>query len=474
MAIAVICDLFCTLWLIATAMRKGFGSALGLAAALLLIFPSGSRIPLPGLFDLTTQRVIVVVLIGLYLGIGRKSSGESADGPIPMRYLLSALLLWMLLSSAQSVVPAISFKSTLSQYFDFCALYIIYARSIRSREEFETVLSGFVAGMFVCSIFGLLEIYRDWKVTSLFPEVASRFADLESVDSRGVRVESTFDHAILFGAALSMSIPMALHFVTSAKTAWRKMYLWCALLVMLLCIYKTSSRGPWIALLMSVVLLAVFGRGKLRSTIAIIGILMVVILVARPGIRESIMSLYGETMDPDSPQGESYQWRYVLYHIAHEQLSQSTQRGLLGFGPESFYYLGLTADVSVDGEMHTVKVESCDSSMVELMMETGYVGFFLVALILLTAIYSTLRAYFRSSKENANLPLVLLVNLCAFSFLMSNVALFGWGQQSYMLWILLAMAMCLPKFIGAEARNVSHVNLRTIESPFPIASYSQE
>src|SRR6185437_6716036 len=112
MAIAVICDLFCTLWLIATAMRKGFGSALGLAAALLLVFPSGSRIPLPGLFDLTTQRVIVVVLVGMYLGIGRKNSGESADGPIPMRYLLSALLLWMLLSSAQSVVPAISFKST--------------------------------------------------------------------------------------------------------------------------------------------------------------------------------------------------------------------------------------------------------------------------------------------------------------------------------------------------------------------------
>lgn len=366
MAIAVLCDIFCVLWLTATAMRKGFDSALGLAAALLLVFPSGSRIPLPGLFDLTTQRVIVVVLVGLYLGMGRKSSAAQAHEPIPMRYLLVALLLWMLLSSAQSVVPAISFKSTLSQYFDFCALYIIYARSIRSQEQFETVLGGFVAGMFVCSIFGLLEIYWDWKVTSIFPEVAGRFADLESVDSRGARVQSTFDHAILFGAALAMAIPMALHLVTSAKTAWKKAYIWSALLVMLLCLYKTSSRGPWLALLMSVVLLAVFGRGKLRRTIVIIGILMTVILIARPGIRDSIMSLYGETMDPDSPQGESYQWRYVLYHIAHEQLSQSAQRALLGFGPESFYYLGLTADVSVDGEIHTVKVESCDSSIVEL------------------------------------------------------------------------------------------------------------
>jgi hypothetical protein len=474
MAIAVICDVLCALWLVATAMRKGFDSALGLAAALLLVFPSGSRIPLPGLFDLTTQRVIVVVLVGLYFGVGQKSSREQADGPIPMLYVLAALLLWMLLSSAQSVVPGISFKSTLSQYFDFCALYVIYARSIRSREGFEKVLAGFVAGMFVCSIFGLLEIYRDWKVTSLFPEVASRFADLESVDSRGVRVQSTFDHAILFGAALAMAIPMALHFVTSAKTAWKKAYLWCALLVMLLCIYKTSSRGPWIALLMSVVLLAVFGRGKLRSTIAVIGILMAVILVVRPGIRDSIMSLYGETMDPDSPQGESYQWRYVLFHISHEQLSQSLQRSLLGFGPESFYYLGLTADVSVDGDIHTVKVESCDSSVVELMMETGYVGFSLVALILLTGIYCTLRAYFRSSKENANLSLILLANLCAFSFLMSNVALFGWGQQSYMLWILLAMAMSLSKFVGAEGRNVSPVGLRMIGSALPVVSFRQE
>jgi len=176
-------------WLATVAFSRGFESALPVAAFLLLIFPSESRVQIPGLFDLTTQRVIVLVLCGLYVGVGRKERAQETHEPALLRYLLVCVVGWMLISSAESVVPAISFKSTLSQYFDFCTVYLIYSRTVRNREGMNKVIGGFVAGMAVCCVFGIIEVYGGWKVASLFPPVPGRFAELEGLDTRGVRMQ---------------------------------------------------------------------------------------------------------------------------------------------------------------------------------------------------------------------------------------------------------------------------------------------
>jgi len=440
MALVIILDVLVVLWLIGAALKNGYEAVLPLAAGLLIVFPSASRIPLPGLFDLTTQRVIVITLAGLYLALGRHIEQGSA-APVPLRWILFTLVSWMLLSSATSVVPTISFKTSLSQYCDYCLVYFIFTRSLRTSQATVKVLGGMVGGVVVCAFFGIIETYWNWKVTSLFPVVASRFSDLESVDIRGVRMQSTFDHSILFGAALAMAIPMVLYLLTAATNATRRAYLWSALLLMMLCIYKTNSRGPWLALLISVALLLLIGSGKLRSLILVIASVACLVLVVRPGVRHSILDLYGATLDTDSPQGESYQWRYVLYHVARAELSKDLGRSIWGFGPESFYYLGLTTDTVVDGQVHTVKVESCDSAIVELMMDTGYVGLCLVMLLLLKAAFVSLKTYVVSREPTRPVTLVAFVNLCAFCFLMTNVELFGWGQQSYMLWIVIAIGM---------------------------------
>ena len=462
MLLSLVLDLVVVAWLTLSAFSQGFKSVLPKAAFLLLLFPSGTRIQIPGLFDLTTQRVVILVLCGLYLIVGRNELKEESCEPLPLRYPLIFLIAWMILSSARSVVPAVSFKSTLSQYLDFCTVYFIYVRSVRSRELLNQVLAGFVAGMAVCSVFGIIEIYLDWSVTSLFPAVAGRFADLESVDSRGTRVHSTFDHAILFGAALALAIPMALYLLSIADSRKKKVLLWFSLALMMLCIYKTNSRGPWLALGISMAILLLLGGGRLRKILITIAMSAILVLIARPGIRDSITALYGATLDPESPQGESYQWRYVLYDIATRELSKDFGRRLWGYGPESFYYLGLTTDFMVEGEMHTVKVESCDSAVVELMMDTGYVGLLLVAVLLGAAVVFGFRQYLAASGQDKSAYLVLLANLLAFCFLMTNVELFGWGQQSYMLWIVLALIMGRHSKVPV-VESESHLYIRTAD-----------
>ncbi len=441
MILVIAIDVVVVALLFVVALTKGFERSLPLATFLMMLFPVESQIRLPGLFDLTTQRLIVVVLIVLYFTVGRDQNKSGQRERLPLKYLLILLIGWMLFSSMNSVVRAVSFKSTLSQLLDFTVPYYIYAKTVSKVETVNKILFGFVAAMFVCSIFGYLEIYQNWFVMSLFPPAPHRFTGaFGDLGDRGVRAQSTFGHAILFGAALAMAIPLALHLLTVCKTKARKVFLWAAILVMFLNIYKTGSRGPWLALVLSLGILFFLGRNAVRKYLTVIFVLTATVLIAMPGVWNTINNLYLETTDPNTAQGASYEWRYALYGIAKRELSKDLGRALWGFGPESFYYLGL------EGEFQggIWKFQSCDSAVVELLMDTGCIGFLVAATLLLKAATAAFRS-FRSLPSPANsLCLVLFANICAFCFLMTNVELFAWGQQAYMLWILIALAMIYP------------------------------
>jgi hypothetical protein len=453
MGLVLTIDVVCAGLLVITAVRKGFEGALPLTAFLMMLFPVESQIRLPGLFDLTTQRLLIVVLVVLYV-----VKGKPQKRPLPLKYLVLLLIAWMLVSSANSVVPDVAFKSTLSQLLDFVVPYYICAMTVSKVETVQKILFAFVAAMFVCSIFGLLEIYGGWSVVSLFPPVSHHFAYvIGEQGERGVRAQATFGHPILFGAALAMAIPLALYQLTIAETAARKLFLWWAIMLMALCIYKTGSRGPWIALGSSLAVLLILGRGQLRKYLLVIAMLTVTVLVVDPGVWDTIRNLYVASLDPETGQGESYQWRYLLYGVARRELAKDFGRSLWGYGPESFYYLGLTAQFYVEGEQHTVQVQSCDSAVVELMMDTGYVGLFIVAMLLLKAGHTAFRS-FRSLPNPANaLSLVLLTNICAFCFLMASVELFAWGQQAYMLWILLGLVMIYAGLAQAKSTSANEI-----------------
>lgn len=450
MLLIVFLDVWIAASLAAVTFAKGFERCLPLAAFYLLIFPNEAQLEIGGVFDLTTQRVVVLVLTMLWVLMGRTATPRRSG--IPMGLLMGAYAAWMLLSSANSVVPWISFKSTVSQCFDFFLLYGIYLSSISSVKMLYRVLEGVVAGMLFCSVLGTIEAYTDWSPLSLFPNLVSRFSDLAGVvNDRGQRVQSTSGHPILFGATLAMGIPLALHLLTQAQTQARRVYLWSAILLMILCLYKTGSRGPWLAFLIACAVLLVAGYSGVRRHLAVIAALTIAILVTRPGVTQSIADMYAATRDPTSPEGQSYQWRYLLYHLAQQELGKSTERALWGYGPESFYYLNLSAPFLVDGEERQVSVLSCDSAVVEVAMDTGYVGLLLLTSIFAGAALSAIRLYRRVTSQRP-LMLVLLVTLGAFCFMMTNVELYGWGQQNYLLWIVIALMMAGPN-ISELARD---------------------
>ncbi|MBZ5641963.1 MAG: O-antigen ligase family protein [Acidobacteriia bacterium] len=436
-------DAIVILLILGSAYRKGLERTLPLIAFLLMLFPYESQIS-AGFFDLTTQRLIVVLASVLYLF----SKEVQEKRKLPLKITIFCLMAWMLVASANSIVFTTSIKAVLSEFFDFFVLYYIFAKSITRTETVRKIMYGFVAAMVVLSVFGVLEVYANWSVMSVFPQVYHRFADLAgTAGDRGERVQTTFGHPILYGASLAMAIPMALYLITASQTVKEKIFLWSATFLMFLNLYKTTSRGPWMAAALSMTVVLLSGGRQMRRYVMGIAVLGVIVLLARPGIWLTISNLASLTMSSDSIQGASYQWRYALYDLAFSHLNHDFWRALWGYGPESFYFLGW--QMIFLGSVVTFR--SCDSSVAALMIETGYIGFLLAISVYLFAGFKALRYSLKLPKP-ANLPcVVLLVNICAFVFQMTNVDILSWGQQTYMSWIVVAMAMIYPSLVEQEA-----------------------
>jgi hypothetical protein len=444
MTLILAIDAVVILLILGCAYRKGLERTLPLIAFLLMLFPNESQIALAGFFDLTTQRLIVVLAFAIYLF----SSEVKEKKKLPLKYTIFFLMAWMLIASVNSVVFVTSIKSVLSEFFDFFLIYYIFAKSITKTETVRKILYGFVAAMLLCSVLGVAEIYFDWSVLGLFPQVFHRFANMiGGVDDRGGRVQTTFGHPILYGAALAMTIPMALYLISVSKTTWQKILLWTATFLMVLNLYKTSSRGPWLAAALSMGVVLLSGGKQMRRYVLAMSVLAVIVLLARPGIWETISNLYSLTLAPDTAQGSSYEWRYALFDQAFLHLNHDFWRALFGYGPESFYFLGWKGMF----QGNIVPFESCDSSVAQLMIETGYIGFLLATSVFLIAGFKAFRSAMKIPKP-ANLPcVVLFVNICAFLFMMTNVSILGWGQQSYMAWIVVALAMIYPSLAEKES-----------------------
>ncbi len=442
MALVIIIDLIVAFWLCRVALTSGLESALPFASFVIVFVPIESSLPL-GLFELTTQRLVIGLLLVLYL-TGNKT-GRHEQSPFPLKLLILIHICWCAISTANSVVPLMSIKKAISVIFEYYLLYFVYWKTISRTETIRKIFFSIVLAMIVCSVFGAFEAYGANGVLTFFPRAGHHFSMLEETD-REIRVQSTFDHPILFGAALAMAITVALYLVTTVQKTWQTVLLWFGIMLMFLNIYKTSSRGPWLDVILACVLLAVFAHGKVRKNVLIIGALAVTSMIIRPGIWATVAGIYDNSFDMNTSTGTSYEYRYALQHAVTNKLLQSPERALWGYGLESFYDLQIEDDFL--GKPHLFL--SCDSSWAELMLETGFVGLCIIILILFRPMWHALRSYRALPGSNRDLSLMLLINFVVFYFQMYSVGMYSWGQNGYMLWILIAITFAYPLCLNEE------------------------
>jgi len=415
---------------------KGLEHALPFATFLIVLIPIESLLPL-GLFTLTTHRIIVAMLVLLYMIRGGNSDQHGRKLSMPLKSVIVIQIIWCLVSTANSIDPTASIKKLLSVICEYYALYFVYWKVISKVETIHKILMAMVLGIIVCSVWGAVEAYQNVDIFSYFPRVAHHWENNVEQD-REIRIQATYDHPILYGAALAMAITLTFYLLTVVPKNSHRILLWVGLMLMFLNIYKTSSRGPWIGAMVGCSLLFIFGikQKLLRRNILFIAVLSGMVLIIRPGVWGTIEGLYENTFNNDTNTGSSYAYRPALRHAAvHRLLEDPTTRAVWGSGPESFFAVHLEGMLL--GEPHVFL--SCDDAWVEFLIETGFVGLSIMLVLLLKPCLVAWKQYRELSTAGRYRGLILFVNFVMFYLQMYTVGLYSWGQNGYALWILIAL-----------------------------------
>jgi hypothetical protein len=432
------------------ASRRRVEDALPLMCFYLVLMPLESRFVIPGLFDFNTMRLSLLTLLAVY--VCKKKPTNPA--PLPLTGLMGLHIAWVVVSTIYSISTATSAKQAISQTLEYYLLYFLLVKSISSVETIHKTLYAMVLAMGFCSVLALTEVYASWSILRIFPSNLwiTYNGGLDPIyieQGRGLRVRSTFAHPILFGDALAMTIPLAIYLISIWKDKGKRFLLWMSLVMMFYADYRTSSRGPWLGTAMCLVLLLIMVKTGVRKYIVSLGVIIVIVLLARPGIWETIANLYQATNDPNSPTGTSYMYRHVLSETVHHVVQTDTTRMLFCYGLGTFREIGL--DIDFMGEVH--RWRTCDDNWALFLYETGYGGVIIMCALLGKAMFLPLRDYFRLRKPERYLSGALFISLLGFNFLMLSVAAYAWGQQGYMNWILISLAVSVPRVISPREQS---------------------
>jgi hypothetical protein len=442
--------------LVAVSKRKGLEAVLPYLFFIIILLPDECRIALPGLFDLRAQRVAIIVFAIVSLTSKRTNQWRS----LPLRSLMIVTFVWVLASTCFSIVFMTSLKQGVAQVIEYYLLYYFVLRTITNRGTITKMLYAMVGAMSVCAIFGLMEIYFHWGVLSLFPpETQSIYGTLyQDLFDRGIRARSTFVHPIHFGAALAITIPFAIYLLSTHPQTWaKKMILNISILLMVWSLYKTGSRGPWLAAAIALLILTAAADAKLRKRMFRFGAVASLLLILRPGIGETFLNMYSATFNPESRMGSSFQYRPVLLQTVMSTLNADPLRAIFGYGLGSFREKGLVLEMP---GVETHRWYTCDSTWILFWYETGYVGLTFFGALLLKPAFMALRSLRRLHKQDRCLRIAMISSLSAYYVVMMSVATYGWGQNGHMLWILFAMSSAHTLLPRATLRQSSTSSLK--------------
>jgi O-antigen ligase len=436
--IVILIDLIVVLVLVSASVRGGVERALPYLVFFAVLLPQESRVELSGVCDLSSTRIAIATAAILFLFSRQKVKAK----PLPLKGLICMHVTWVVISTAFSIVVTTSLKQALAQVIEYYLMYLLLVRTITNVRTVTRIAYALVVAMSICSVFGLLEIYAQWSVLSVFPsELQLTYGNGSTLYTemfdRGIRARSTFPHPIHFGGALAMTIPFALY-LSSISKGWRQALLNLSLFSMFGALFKTGSRGPWLAAALAIAILAILGERKVRNRVMVIALLGCTVLLLRPGIADTLASMYNATFDTHSMMGSSFEYRPVLLHTVTRMLNENPERAIVGYGLGSFREKGLI--LSVPG-IDTHRWYTCDSTWILCAYETGYVGLILLASVLIKPGLMALHSWRRLKKTNRCFTVITFSSLCAVYIVMISVSMYGWGQNGYMLWTVIAITI---------------------------------
>lgn len=288
--------------------------------------------------------------------------------------LAIGLMLWICLSLTWARDPGVA-GSLVSEWMTAGALFIIVATTVRSRRAVVLVLAAFVGGAVFSVLLGL---------TGLVPN--SDFTSASSLEPGGTpaRLRGGSGDPNFLAAGLVPAIVLAASLFVSTRRAWARLVLAPAILVMIVGLLSTESRGGFIAVgvVVVVAMLLVRRRMILASFLAVAIAFGALWLATNPGAWERISGI------DTHGNGRADLWQ-VGWEIASDH-------PVIGVGVAN-YHVYSPDYVRRPGELRFVDLIAeralvVHNSYLQTLTEMGAVGLALLVAIVLSSLVAALRA----------------------------------------------------------------------------------
>jgi O-antigen ligase len=306
--------------------------------------------------------------------------------------------------------------------------YIIVATSVRTRPDAVRLIYASVLGLGLVAFLAFIEKYNGFNfVDHIAPGYSAQ---------NGRMITVTFQHRILLGTGMAMGLPLAFLMLTQSNSPGRKRLLW--IIVLLLCgaAYFAHSRGPWLGAAMAGCVLYLLGSPRMRSRLIWIPILAAAVLLARPGVYETLMDSAKATGDADSYKGKTFMYRLELWRIAWVRVKESPLRLLVGYGPGCGEEQAIEWNLSYSGRKR--EISSWDNHYAYDLLQSGLLGLFARLFLYLAVFRAMFQVYKRGDEQDREIFAALLASACVLLFMMSNVLIFS-KQLNFLFWTLAAV-----------------------------------
>ena len=424
------CTLLWAIWQFGRDVHSGMCSLLGL----LVFLPAMLEIPLPdGVPQARVHRMLLLIAL-FFLAKNRYFSGRSERTPY-----MGWLVLFGLAQLA-SLLAGSFFGAGLSQVIDYVMEVVVFFVLITAYIQKEPqivarLLAAVCYGLGAVAVLAAMQKYLNFvPVPALIPD--ARRAWMEDTD-----IASTYPHRILFGYAMAMGVPLALALASGISERPKRLRMYGIALLLVAATYLSTSRGPWLGLVIALVATAVLGGKVLRKKLALMAVLTAAVLILRPGVRDTIKNLYLETFEADSQKAESYQTRWDLWHVAWTEIRRTPTTFLFGLGPASAENMDFTSYFEGEGATSAfVKIghTSWDNNYASDLIEYGAVGFVMELILFASIAAGLIRNWRRADEHSRALRAGLGISCVVFFFAMTNVFIFS-PQLTYFFWALAAI-----------------------------------
>ncbi len=222
-------------------------------------------------------------------------------------------------AAVTSLFPRESMKY-LVHYIIAFVIMIIIVSSIDSVKKLDILIKAISVGTFITALYGIYQ----WKVVGVAVDPST--TDLTLNPDLGGRVYSTMGNANVYGELLVLTIPFFISIILNERSLLKKAAWLISLAPVIMVLFKTGSRGAWLALAGAIAVFVFFWNIKLIPVIAIAGLIVIPFLPS--WIFNRIMTIF-------SGKDTSIDYRTKIFSSALPMLRDYWTTGV-GLGPGIF------------------------------------------------------------------------------------------------------------------------------------------